>query len=99
MCKPGSPHYGANIRDLLVKDKARASETGGQGEKNTAGEQKGDRGCWQGSPRAKTKDTDKEQNTDGRSEPRVARCVEGFGDAGCKRDEAAKAEDDDRGTA
>ena len=38
MCKPGSPHYEANPRDLIVKDKPSTSETGGKAEKDTKGE-------------------------------------------------------------
>jgi hypothetical protein len=38
MCKPGSPHNEANLRDLIVKDKASTSEIGGKGEKSAKGE-------------------------------------------------------------
>ena len=38
MCKPGSPHYEANIRDLIVKDKASTSETGGKARRTQKGE-------------------------------------------------------------
>ena len=31
MFKLGSPHYEANLRDLIVKDKAITKETGGKG--------------------------------------------------------------------
>ena len=50
MCKPGSPHYEAALRDLIVKETAggKTNETGGKGEKN-AGGGKGKQGeiyCW-----------------------------------------------------
>ena len=37
MCKPGSPHCEANIRDLIVKDRESTSETGGKGGENAKG--------------------------------------------------------------
>ena len=61
MCKPGSPHYEANLRDLIVKDKASTSETGGKGEQNTEGEK--EKAIVGGKSRAKKKDSDSEQNT------------------------------------
>ena len=61
MCKPGSPHYEANLRDLIVKDQASTNETGGKGEKNTKGEK--DKANVGGKSRANQKGTDSEQNT------------------------------------
>ena len=61
MCKPGSPHYEANLGDLIVKGRASTSETGGKDEKNTKGEK--EKATVGGKTRAKKKDTDSEQST------------------------------------
>ena len=68
MCKPGSPHYEAALKDQLAKKTAgdKTNETGGKGEKN-AGGGKGDKEkeTVGGKARAKNKDSDKHKRQEG----------------------------------
>ena len=71
MCKPGSPHYEAAIRDLIVKETTgdKTNETGEQGEKTTGGGQgEHEKAIVGGAGRAKKKDSDSEKNTGGEKE-------------------------------
>ena len=57
------PHDEANLRGLIVEDKASASEAGGKGEKNAQGDN--EKATDGGKSRAKKKVTDSEHNTSG----------------------------------
>ena len=108
MCTPGSPHYEANLRDLIVKDNASNSETGGKAEENTKGEK--EKVFARGKSRAKNKDTDSEQNPGsttnnkkpkrGEVNPELLKALKvlempATNPKQTNGDEAAKAEDDD----
>ena len=68
MCKPGSPHYEAALRDLIVKETTgnTTNETGNTGEKTTGGGKgEKEKATAGGTGRAKKKDSDAENNASG----------------------------------